>query len=217
MLKLAQFSQEVNQWPASGNHILAQFDEESIVVYQAYNEKIACAIVKHQNFHHSECLEAGFKLTRMSWIKTNFLWMMYRSGWALKKDQEKILAITISRDGFESLLRKSVSSHSTEQNKNFDLVRLQWDPDHNLDFSKVETGRRVIQLGLRGESFMKFSSEYVRNIIDITDVVIDNREKVKTPKMLRVPVERVYRLKDPEIGLRINLSQSPGIDISFDF
>lgn len=214
MLKLAQYSQEVCQWPSTGNHILAQFDEEAIVVYQAYNNKIASAIVKHQNFHHSKCLEAGFKLTRMSWIKTNFLWMMYRSGWALKKDQEKILAITISRDGFESLLRDSISSHSTEQNKNLTQVRLQWDPDHNLDFSKVETGRRAIQLGLRGESLMKFSCEYVRSIIDITDFVIDNREKVKTPETLRVPIERVYKLTDPELGLRINLSklQTPRID-----
>jgi len=26
----------------------------------------------------------------MTWIKTNFLWMMYRSGWACKKNQEVI-------------------------------------------------------------------------------------------------------------------------------
>lgn len=99
MLKeFGRYIEEVDQWPLTGNHILAQFDDDSIVIYQAYNEKIALAIVTHQNFHHSDCLQAGFKLNRMTWIKTNFLWMMYRSGWATKRDQEKILAITISRD-----------------------------------------------------------------------------------------------------------------------
>jgi len=26
-------------------------------------------------------------MNRMTWIKPNFLWMMYRSGWASKKNQ----------------------------------------------------------------------------------------------------------------------------------
>ena len=34
-----------------------------------------------------------YSTTRMTWIKPNFLWMMYRSGWAEKKGQENILAI----------------------------------------------------------------------------------------------------------------------------
>ena len=49
-------------------------------------------------------LGGEFKFERMSWIKTNFLWMMYRCGWASKKNQERVLAITISREGFEEIL-----------------------------------------------------------------------------------------------------------------
>ena len=45
-----------------------------------------------------------FSFDRMSWIKTNFLWMMYRCGWASKKNQERVLAVTISRAGFEQIL-----------------------------------------------------------------------------------------------------------------
>lgn len=199
---LTPYLQEVENWPPSGNQILAQFDVDSIVVYQAYNKKIAAAIIKHQNFHHSECLRAGFKLNRMTWIKTNYLWMMYRSGWATKKNQERILAITMTRDGFESIIKESVRS--------CDFVRLQWDPDHNLDYSKVKTGRRVIQLGLRGEMLAKFSSEYIRRIQDFTSLAIFGREDIKSPEGIRalnVPVERVYTLKDPEIANAINQSR----------
>lgn len=35
-------------WPQDGRHILAQYDEDSIVVYQAYCPEIAEYAVKHQ-------------------------------------------------------------------------------------------------------------------------------------------------------------------------
>jgi hypothetical protein len=37
----------------------------------------------------------------MTWIKPSFLWMMYRCGWATKPGQERVLAIQITREGFE--------------------------------------------------------------------------------------------------------------------
>jgi hypothetical protein len=50
---------------------LAQFDDDSIVVYQAYNETIAAYAVQHQKFEGCP----AFNTTRMTWVKTNFLWM----------------------------------------------------------------------------------------------------------------------------------------------
>ncbi|WP_256359170.1 DUF4291 family protein [Candidatus Marithrix sp. Canyon 246] len=50
-----------------------------------------------------------FKYTRMSWIKTNFLWMMYRSGWGTKPDQEIILAIRLKTTFLDSVLTQAVS------------------------------------------------------------------------------------------------------------
>jgi hypothetical protein len=46
----------------------------------------------------------------MSWIKPNFLWMMYRSGWATKPGQEAILAIRIAKSHFEQILAGAVHS-----------------------------------------------------------------------------------------------------------
>jgi hypothetical protein len=65
-------------WPRSGRRILAQFDEESVVVYQAYRPAIGHFAAEHGYFG------GAFSLSRMSWIKPNFLWMMYRCGWASK-------------------------------------------------------------------------------------------------------------------------------------
>jgi Domain of unknown function (DUF4291) len=92
------------RWPQSGRHILANFDAESIVVYQAYRPAIGRYAAEHQRFG------GEFSFARMSWIKTNFLWMMYRSGWATKPDQEVTLAIRIRRAGFDQLLREAVHS-----------------------------------------------------------------------------------------------------------
>jgi hypothetical protein len=51
-----------------------------------------------------------FSLTRMSWIKPNFLWMMYRSGWGQKEGQEVVLAVKIKRAAFDTILANAVRS-----------------------------------------------------------------------------------------------------------
>lgn len=70
----------------SGRHILAQVDEEA-VVYQAYRPEIGHFAAQHGYFG------GRFSLRRMSWIKPNFLWMMFRSGWGTKEGQEVTLPL----------------------------------------------------------------------------------------------------------------------------
>lgn len=41
----------------------------------------------------------------LPWIKPSFLWMMYRCGLGAKAGQETVLAVEITRDGFEWALR----------------------------------------------------------------------------------------------------------------
>lgn len=38
-LETERYSQQLQQWPAAGQHILANYDEHSIVVYQAYRAR----------------------------------------------------------------------------------------------------------------------------------------------------------------------------------
>ena len=145
--------EQVRRWPSEGRHILAQYDETTIVVYQAYKPAIGRFAVGHG------CFGGPFRFNRMSWIKTNFLWMMFRSGWGSKPDQETILAIHIRRSGFDSLLEQAVHStwnpvlHPSLEEWQKDLwkseVRLQWNPDHDPFGRPVK--RRAVQLGLRGK------------------------------------------------------------------
>jgi uncharacterized protein DUF4291 len=78
-MRTRPYLEQLPTWPPSGRHILAQFDDDSIYVYQAYRPAIANYAVTNQRFG------GEFSYNRMSWIKPNFLWMMYRSGWAGRK------------------------------------------------------------------------------------------------------------------------------------
>jgi hypothetical protein len=185
-----------NRWPVSGCHILAQFDDASIVVYQAFNPDIARFAVANGHFG------GGFSLTRMSWIKSNFLWMMYRSGWAQKQDQERVLAVRMRREGFDSILAKVVPStymprlYATRSIWGDAMVgstvRLQWDPDHNPAGSPL--ARRAIQLGLKDETLRHYAHDWIVGIEDITDFVVEQRAFMAKSQWgnLVTPREDVY-------------------------
>src|SRR5215470_11415196 len=98
------YQAQVVRWPRAGRHILAQFDGDSIVVYQAYRPAIGRFAAEQGH------LGGKFSFTRMSWIKPNFLWMMYRCGWGTKPDQEVVLAVRMRRAGFDELLSQTVPS-----------------------------------------------------------------------------------------------------------
>ena len=102
MLLTEKYLNQVVIWPKSGRHILAQADQDLVVVYQAYRPAIAKFVLAHGY------LGGDFSYSRMSWIKPSFLWMMYRSGWGTKEGQEITLAIRIRRQFFESILAQAV-------------------------------------------------------------------------------------------------------------
>ncbi|XP_072043977.1 uncharacterized protein [Amphiura filiformis] len=186
--------QKQKNWPNIGKHILAQYDEDSVIVYQAFCPEIADYATTNQRFGGPK-----FSFTRMSWIKTNFLWMMYRCGWASKPNQEHVLAIWIKRDGFDEILSKAYTPGTQKQanvSKDDVLVRLQWDPDHTPDGTKEQ--RRAIQLGLKGEILKKYATEYILKIEDITPFVLSKRPLLTEKKMqhLIVAQERVYPVQD---------------------
>ena len=188
------YPEQAAQWPASGRHILANHDDESIVVYQAYRPSIADFAVAHQRFG------GEFSYSRMSWIKPNFLWMMFRSGWATKDGQERILAVRVARASFDRWLAAAVpSSHDPDRYPSRDhwaqavadsAVRLQWDPDHDPAGRPLE--RRAVQLGLRGVALREYG-EQALSIEDITPFVAAQRGFATGDfRHLRMPAERVY-------------------------
>ncbi|MDY6938970.1 MAG: DUF4291 domain-containing protein [Cyanobacteriota bacterium] len=187
---------QVRRWPQVGRHILAQFDEESIVVYQAYRPAIGHFAASHGYFG------GEFRLNRMSWIKPNFLWMMYRSGWGTKAGQEVILAVRLRRTAFDEILAAAVPSSFVPQSYSThelwqralkeSSVRLQWDPDHHPSGAKLE--RRAIQLGLRGEFLARYAREWILEIEDISEFVRQQLAVVRASdwESLQTPREFVY-------------------------
>jgi hypothetical protein len=195
-MRFKPYSQQILEWPNEGRHILAQFDDDSIYVYQAYRASIARYAVEHQKFG------GDFSYSRMSWIKPNFLWMMFRSGWASKEGQEHILAIRLRKAFFNELLCLAVpssfeaSSFSSREEWQAAIaqseVRLQWDPDHDPQGRPLE--RRAIQLGLRGDVLKRFGTSECLSIEDITPFVIEQREHTNAEcSSLLIPEEAVYQ------------------------
>jgi hypothetical protein len=86
------------------HEIRAAHTESTVTVYQAYSPRIGVPAAREGRF------PAAWKRDRMTWIKPSFLWMMYRCGWAAKEGQETVLAVEISREGFEWALRNACLS-----------------------------------------------------------------------------------------------------------
>ena len=194
-LQLENYLQQQTRWPQDGRHILAQYDAESIIVYQAYRPAIGQFAVEYGYFG------GEFSLNRMSWIKPNFLWMMYRCNWAQSAGQEVVLAIRLHRRFFDKLLQLAVPSsydparYATNQDWQAAVqdseVRLQWDPDHDPFGNKCS--RRAIQLGLRGKILEEYSRDAIVEIIDVTPFVVEQRNLlIENISLLQMPAEQVY-------------------------
>jgi hypothetical protein len=207
------YLEQRRRWPRSGRHILAHFDEASVVVYQAYRPEIGHYAGRHQAFG------GEFSFSRMSWIKPNFLWMMYRSGWGTKPGQEVTLAVRIQRAGFDQILRDAV--HSSFVGEVYgdhaawreavagSSVRLQWDPDHDPDGGKTE--RRAIQLGLRDQVLARYARDWIVEIEDVSDFVAEQRRHAldaASYAQLLTPREEVYPVADADVAARLGVGGS---------
>lgn len=180
--------------------IRADYDKDTIIVYQAYNSAIASAAIKAQTF------VSPFKKERMTWIKPSFLWMMYRAGWASKENQECILAVKIKREGFEWALNNACLSHfepslyaKYDEWKNrltVSPVRIQWDPEKDMLLNPLPY--RSIQIGLGANAVQHYISDWIEGIEDITAKCKEiekliARGDLETAKSM-LPIENIYPL-----------------------
>ena len=209
------YVEQTTRWPREGRHILAQHDAETVVVYQAYRPSIGAYAVRHGAFG------GDFSYARMSWIKPNFLWMMYRSGWGTKEGQEVILGLRLRRQFFDDILARAVASafeaSGLSSHDEWSVavakseVRLQWDPDHDPHGAALP--RRAIQLGLRGSVLEAFGKRELLNVIDMTAFVAEQREEFRRNGVvrLRTPLERTYVPGDAAVARRLMLDSGTRI------
>jgi len=210
-LHIAPYLAQEVRWPQQGRHILAQFDAQKVVVYQAYRPAIGHFAARSGRFG------GEYSFTRMSWIKPNFLWMMSRSGWGTKPDQEVTLALHLKREGFDAILAQAVASSfgasgfGTREDwaaaVKVSDVRLQWDPDHGPCGRPLE--RRAIQLGLRGQVLRRLNDEWLLHVEDISDFVCEQRAYVGHLPLLQTPREEVYSVASREVARRVGVDTAP--------
>lgn len=192
--------------------IRAMYDRDSIVVYQAYSAAIADPALKAQRF------VTPFSTGRMTWIKPSLLWLMHRSNWGNKSGQERTLAVTISRTGWEEALSKAVltlydpkvfrSKEDWHRQFQSALVHVQWDPERNLRGAGLD--HYSIQVGISRHLICDFVEKWILKIQDVSPIVTKMRDLLRSGKAeeakRHLPTERVYPLPDA-IGRRLLISQ----------
>lgn len=194
-LQLEAHAAQVARWPGDGKHVMAQYDADAVVVYQAYRPEIGHFAARHGWFG------GAFSLGRMSWIKPNFLWMMYRSRWGQAEGQEVVLAVWLRRAAFDAILGQAVASSFRASGLPDEAtwraavasssVRLQWDPDHGPGGQPL--ARRAVQLGLRGDVLAQYARPWILHLEDISTLVAEQREAfARDAASLHTPREEVY-------------------------
>lgn len=182
--------------------IRADYKNDTLVVYQAYNKVIATSALENQKF----C--APFSFNRMTWIKPSFLWMMERSNYGQKSNQEYTLAIHIKRDAWEKALHKAILTSPEKRvypnpkswEKDFENAEIyvQWDPERNIKGTKLNY--RSIQVGISRYLIEEFNEEWIVKIEDYTPLVkkiasfTKSGDFDKAKKLL--PVEKAYPLSE---------------------
>jgi len=191
--------------------IRACYDRDSITVYQAYAPEIGLPAAKHGTF------VPPFSRQRMTWIKPSFLWLMARSGWARKPGQQTVLAVRISRTGWEEALSVAVPTDpdrrvfrsSDEWHLHFAqaTVHVQWDPERSLHGGKLEA--RSIQIGLSRHIIDRYVDDWILDIADRTSLARKIHDLLKagrsTQAQALLPKERPYPVP-PSLAARLGMS-----------
>jgi hypothetical protein len=184
-----------------------------VVVYQAYNAAIVDAALGAGTFVEP------FRRGRMTWIKPSFLWVAYRSGWARKQDQERVVAVRITRAGLSWALSHACLAsyerdvHGSHERWKADLaatpVRVQWDPERDLHLAPLD--HRAIQIGLRGEAVDRYVDEWIVGIEDVTGRMHEIRALVAAGDLdaarERLPFEQPIDV-GTAIGARLGMASS---------
>ncbi|WP_323181026.1 DUF4291 domain-containing protein [Streptomyces sp. NBC_01142] len=138
--------------------------------------------------------------------------MMYRCGWGTKEDQETVLAVEITRAGFDWALRHACLSHydsdvhpdqaTWKRELKRAPARVQWDPERDLRLNPLPY--RSLQLGLSGEASRRYADEWTVSITDVTEkarrihALVRDGELEAADRLL--PEERPYPAGEELLG-----------------
>lgn len=173
--------------------IRADYDAHTIVVYQAYTPAIADAALRAGRF------VAPFSFHRMTWIKPSFMWLMHRSNWGRKPGQERILAVRMTRAGWEEALSRAVLTTAHPAAVAEASVHVQWDPERSSRGAALN--HYSIQVGIGRHLIRTFTDEWTVGLTDLTPQVrkaaslAQSGQAAKAQRLF--PAERAYPLPRP--------------------
>ncbi|MCW8877016.1 MAG: DUF4291 domain-containing protein [Kangiellaceae bacterium] len=181
--------------------IRANYDSDSIVMYQAYSDVISDPAIQGQKF------QPPFSFTRMTWIKPSFFWLMHRSNWGQKTNQNRILAVYIKRSCWEKALSLGVltspenhihgSGANWEQQFNQAKVHVQWDTERSQKGAALTYFS--IQVGLSRHIIQEYVDDWIVKIEDLTSLVrkLNKLRKAGDKNFSKyVPREKYYPLPE---------------------
>lgn len=196
------------------NQIYAKYTNNTITVYQAYSDEIANTAISEGKF-----VTPPFKLDRMTWIKPSFFWMLYRAGWGFKdKNQKRILAIELTREGFIEILKNATVSNfhqsinmthdSWRESLKKNPIRIQWDPERDFQLNKM-LSQRTIQIGIKQPFVTRYVNEWIVKIKEVTDLAHEIKqlsEQNLFDKIKRIcPEETLFKIPNEiknQIGIK---------------
>ena len=178
--------------------IRAKYNQDTIVIYQAFNSTIADAALREQRF------VSPFSMHRMTWIKPSFLWLMYRSNWGQKRGQERTLAVHLTREGWDKALSLGVLTHPEpsvfpdpdqwERQFRRAHVHVQWDTERSIRGAALN--HYSIQVGISRHRIKEYVHDWIVRLEDLTPTVDKLRQWIRSGKEKQakriLPVERPY-------------------------
>jgi hypothetical protein len=180
--------------------IRADYDDRTIVVYQAYAPATAANSVAAGRFVEP------FSRGRMTWIKPSFRWLMHRSNWARKPGQERVLAVRITREGWERALSEACLTTGDQDVRDASAVHVQWDPERSA--AGAALNHYSIQVGIGRQLVDSLVDEWTVSLTDLTPQVHRISGLIKAGRNAQavrlLPTERPYPL-DPALARRLGI------------
>jgi hypothetical protein len=182
-------------WDVPPHTLLATWDAESVVVWQAHGHRVADAVLARGSFDVPE-----WRTDRTSRFRVSLPSLLWRCSWGTRPGRERILAVRLSRSGFDEVLRRAVPAdddravYPTEASwrlaMRYATATVSWHPDRSLEGEP--TAWDTARFGLRDSQLGAFAREWVRGVEDVSDWVAAQRPPEGVPREGQWPVVSPY-------------------------